>query len=99
MHVVTFALGNDTVTVPVEVAVPRMVPVAPALRVSVTRSAGLNPVPRIVRGLSFTILNVAFAAAAGAAVATAPSRSPRRATKTAALVGIADERRLTCGFT
>jgi hypothetical protein len=55
---------------------------------------GLNPAPRIVRGFSFTILTVAFAAAAGAALATAPTRMARRATETAALLGVAYERRL-----
>ena len=39
VHAVTFALGTETVTMPAAVAVPFAVPVAPALSVSVTRSA------------------------------------------------------------
>ena len=94
MQAVTFALGSETVTTPAAVAVARALPAAPALSVTVTRSAGLNPAPRIVRGLSFTIFTVAFAAAAGAAVAMDPARTARRAARNAALPGVADEKRL-----
>ena len=93
-----FALGTETVRTPAAVAVPFAVPAAPALSVTVTRSVGLNPAPRIVRGFSFTILTVAFAGAAGAALATAPTRMARRAANSAALLGVAYERRLKARF-
>ena len=61
---------------------------------TVTRSAGLNPAPRIVRGLSFTIFTVAFAAAAGAAVAMdQPGRRGGRQGPPPC-PGVADEKRL-----
>ena len=46
----TFAFGIVTVTIPAAVAVPRPLPAAPALSVTVTRSVGLKPLPRIVNG-------------------------------------------------
>jgi len=99
VHAVSFVLGKEIVTTPAAVAVPRAVPFAPALSVTVTRSVGLKPLPRIVNGLSFTIFTVAFAAAAGAGVATAPVRMARRAANSAALPGVAYGRRLTRALT
>ena len=95
----TFALGTETVRTPAAVAVPFALPAAPALRVTVTRSTGLNPLPRIVSGFSLTILRVAFAGAADVTVAIAPRRMPRRATKTAALPGIVCGIGVTCYLT
>ena len=95
----TFALGTETVRTPAAVAVPFAVPAAPALSVTVTRSTGLNPLPRIVSGFSLTILSVAFADAAGATVAIAPRRMPRRAAKIAALPGSVCEMGVTCYLT
>jgi len=99
VQAVTFVLGNETVRTPAAVAVPRAVPVTPALSLSLTRSAGLKPFPRIVSGFSFTIRTVAFAAAAGAAVATAQSKMPSMAATIAALPGVAFGVPLTCALT
>ena len=94
VQVVTYALGNETVTLPAAVALPRAVCRGPALSVTVTRSPDLNPVPRIVNGFSFTTFNVARAVAVEAASVPAPSRLARSATATTALPEVPSERRL-----